>query len=217
MMTSAYEVEQSLVRLAQLGRATGIHLIVATQRPSVNVVTGLMKANIPTRIAFAVASQVDSRVILDAGGAEKLLGKGDMLLLSSASPKPVRIQGAFVSDREIEKLVLYWRSQREVPMPTLELEEDLKRLPEDDEAEVDAGGDGGDDTSDEDDLLARARQIASRSTRLSPVVLQRRLRIGYPKAMKLMEELESEGLVASGAPGMSRQVVADSKERTGPS
>ncbi|MDP3064235.1 MAG: DNA translocase FtsK [Chloroflexota bacterium] len=211
MMTSAYEVEQSLVRLAQLGRATGIHLIVATQRPSVNVVTGLMKANIPTRIAFAVASQVDSRVILDNGGAEKLLGKGDMLLLSSASPKPVRIQGAFVSDREIEKLVLYWRSQREVPMPTLELEHDLKRPPEGEDSEADEGDPA------EDDLLTRARQIASRSTRLSPALLQRRLRIGYPRAMKLMEELEVEGLVASGAPGASRQVIPSNKEGTEPS
>ena len=189
MMAAAYEVEQALVRLAQLGRATGIHLILATQRPSVNVVTGLLKANIPARVAFAVASQVDSRVILDSVGAEKLLGKGDMLLLTSDSPKPKRVQGTFVHDREIEKLVEFWQVQSGPPLPDIPLDE---------HTDADAGEDYGDD----DELLHRAREIADRYPHVSPSLLQRRLQIGYPKARRLMELLEEEGLIVR-SPGLS--------------
>ncbi len=182
MMAAAYEVEQALVRLAQLGRATGIHLILATQRPSVNVVTGLLKANIPARIAFAVVSQVDSRVILDSVGAERLLGKGDMLLLSSDSPKPRRVQGTLVRDREIEKLVEFWRAQSGPPLPQISL---------DDQSYSDA-----DDEDDEDEeLLDRAREMAERLPQISPSVLQRRLQIGHSKAVRLMQELEDEGVI----------------------
>ena len=183
MMASGYEAEQALVRLAQLGRATGIHLILATQRPSVNVVTGLLKANIPARVAFAVASQVDSRVILDSVGAEKLLGKGDMLLLTSDSPKPKRVQGTFVHDREIAKLVEFWQLQSGPPLPDIPLDE---------RTEADAGEDYGDD----DDLLLRARELAERYPHVSPSLLQRRLQIGYSKARRLVELLEEEGLIA---------------------
>ena len=182
MMTAAYEAEKGLVRLAQLGRATGIHLILSTQRPSVNVVTGLLKANIPARIAFAVASQVDSRVILDTIGAEKLLGKGDMLLLTSDSPKPKRVQGTFVHDREIDKLVEFWRSQSGPPLPEIPLEEH-------------GYTDHDDDNYDDIDLLDRARELAERYQQLSPSVLQRRLQIGYSRAMLIMELLEEEGLI----------------------
>ena len=182
MMTAAYEAEQSLVRLVQLGRATGIHLILATQRPSVNVVTGLLKANVPARIAFAVVSQVDSRVILDSVGAEKLLGKGDMLLLTSDSPKPMRVQGTFVHDREIAKLVEFWKSQTGPPL--LEIPLDDRVYSEPDEAD-----------EDEADLLDQARELAERYQHLSPSVIQRRLRIGYSGAVRLMELLEEEGLV----------------------
>ena len=122
MMTAPYEVEQTLTRLAQLGRATGIHLLVATQRPSVDVVTGLIKANFPSRISFAVVSQVDSRTILDSSGAERLLGKGDMLFLSSDFPKAQRVQGAYLSDDEINKLVNYWSTQEGPPLPEISLE-----------------------------------------------------------------------------------------------
>ena len=184
MMAAAYEVEQALVRLAQLGRATGIHLILATQRPSVNVVTGLLKANVPARVAFAVASQVDSRVILDSVGAEKLLGKGDMLLLTAESPKPLRVQGTFVPDREIEKLVDYWRAQSGPPLPEIPLHEQIHP---NSGASDGVGG----------DLMERARELAQRYHQISPSVLQRRLQIGYPMAMRLAEQLEDEGLISS--------------------
>jgi S-DNA-T family DNA segregation ATPase FtsK/SpoIIIE len=180
MMTAAYEAEKGLVRLAQLGRATGIHLILATQRPSVNVVTGLLKANIPSRVAFAVASQVDSRVILDTMGAEKLLGKGDMLLLTAESPKPQRIQGTFVHDREIQKLVEFWRTQPGPPPPPIPLHDPASEL-------EDEGG-------EEDDLLDRARELAQRYPNVSPSILQRRLQIGFERAVSLKRRLEEEGL-----------------------
>ena len=196
MIASGYEVEQALVRLAQLGRATGIHLILCTQRPSVNVVTGLLKANIPARIAFAVSSQVDSRVILDGAGAEKLLGKGDMLFLSAQSPKPRRIQGTYVSDREIEEVVQFWGSQKGPPLPEISLEE-----PEEGADEVEGMDEAG------DDLLQRAQELAGKHQHISTSLLQRRLQIGYPRAMHLMELLEQRGLVAGGEPGRSREVL----------
>ena len=186
-MAAAYEVEQALVRLAQLGRATGIHLVLATQRPSVNVVTGLLKANVPSRVAFAVASQVDSRVILDSVGAEKLLGKGDMLLLTPDSAKPQRVQGTYVDDSEIEKLVDFWRVQSGPPVPPVPLDEHENMAS--DEAEDDM----------DDHLLQAARELAERSLRISPSVLQRRLKVGYQRAVQLMELLEEDGLT-SGAP-----------------
>lgn len=182
MMSARFEVEQSLVRLAQLGRATGIHLILCTQRPSVNVVTGLLKANIAARVAFAVSSQVDSRVILDGAGAEKLLGKGDLLFLSAQSPKPQRIQGTFMFDEEIERIVGFWRDQQGPTLVDIDLDEaqDLARNP------WDIG---------EDELLEKARSLAEYSERLSPSLLQRRLQIGYSKAVDLMEALEAEDMV----------------------
>ncbi|MCH7620344.1 MAG: hypothetical protein IH870_00435 [Chloroflexi bacterium] len=181
MMTGGFEMEQNLVRLAQLGRAVGIHLVLATQRPSVNVVTGLLKANVPARVAFAVASQVDSRVILDTVGAEKLLGKGDMLLLNNDSPKPRRVQGALVYDEEIDRVVEFWLQQKGPPLPVISLEEP-DDLP-DDQDEVD------------DRILDSARELAIRNPRLSSSFLERRLRIGVQKSAQVMEVLEEEGLV----------------------
>ncbi len=180
MMMGGFEMEQNLVRLAQLGRAIGIHLVLATQRPSVNVVTGLLKANVPARVAFAVASQVDSRVILDTIGAEKLLGRGDMLLLSNDSPKPKRVQGALVYDEEIDRVVEFWLQQKGPPLPVISLEEP-DDLP-DDQDEVD------------DRILDSAREMAMRNPRLSPSFLAQRLRIGVQKADQVMEVLEEEGL-----------------------
>ena len=193
MMSARFEVEQSLVRLAQLGRATGIHLILCTQRPSVNVVTGLLKANIAARVAFAVSSQVDSRVILDGAGAEKLLGKGDLLFLSAQSPKPQRIQGTFMFDEEIERIVGFWRDQEGPPLVDIDLDEaqDLAQNP------WDTGG---------DELLEKARALAEHSDRLSPSLLQRRLQIGYSKAVDLMEALEEEDMIPEGMSVDQKQV-----------
>ena len=189
MMTSSHEVEQTLTRLAQLGRATGIHLIVATQRPSVNVVTGLIKANIPSRISFAVVSQVDSRTILDAAGAEKLLGRGDMLFLSGDTPKPQRVQGAFVSDKETETFMEYWRKQSGPHLPEFNLEPEVAESGSGDVSNGSAGG------GPRDAMLDKAIELASSHSQLSTSLLQRRLRIGYPRAARLMDQLEDEGIV----------------------
>jgi S-DNA-T family DNA segregation ATPase FtsK/SpoIIIE len=181
MMTSFDEVEHTLCRLAQLARATGIHLIVATQRPSVDVVTGLIKANFPTRISFAVTSQVDSRTILDMGGAEKLLGRGDMLYMPTEAAKPKRLQGCYVSDAERERLVYFWNSQHREEVAALRVEELVPPT----------GGRGG---YPEDPLLDAARQLAKEYKHISTSFLQRKLRIGYPRAARIMEQLEEEGV-----------------------
>ncbi len=183
MMTGFDEVEHILCRLAQLARATGIHLVVATQRPSVDVVTGLIKANFPTRISFAVTSQVDSRTILDIGGAEKLLGKGDMLFMPTEAAKPKRLQGCFVSDAETERLVYFWGSQQKEKAAQLKVEELVKP--------VAAGKREG---LPEDPLLETAKQLAEEHKHISTSYLQRRLRIGYPRAARIMEQLEEEGV-----------------------
>ena len=205
MMTASFDVEQSLCRLAQLGRATGIHLIVATQRPSVDVLTGLIKANFPSRIAFAVASQVDSRTILDSAGAERLLGRGDMLFISSDSPKPKRVQGVFISEDESAALSEHWR---QLPLDANLPEVPLESMARDAEtAAAESAGDGG-DFDEGDSLYERALQVAAANRQLSTSLLQRRLRIGYPRAARLMDQLEDEGIVAaSGEPGKPREVL----------
>ncbi len=205
MMASAYDIEQTICRLAQLGRATGIHLVVATQRPSVDVVTGLIKANFPSRISFAVASQIDSRTILDVGGAERLLGKGDMLFLASDAAKPRRVQGSFISEEETEALAAYWRGQQGPPPEALPLEEmarqaELATAATQDESEDDTDG-------RQDTLFDKAVELASRYNQLSTSLLQRRLRIGYPRAARLMDQLEDEGVVSVGEPGKPREVL----------
>jgi S-DNA-T family DNA segregation ATPase FtsK/SpoIIIE len=189
MMVAPDEVERMLCRLAQLARATGIHLIVATQRPSVDVVTGLIKANFPTRISFAVASQVDSRTILDQPGAEKLLGRGDMLYLPTDAAKPHRLQGPYLSDQEIERLVAFWRGLR--PPNYIE---DILNPP--------------DDGADEDEpLMEEVRKLLSRYERVSTSLLQRKLRIGYNRAAGIIEMLEEEGLVGPPDANRSREVL----------
>ena len=183
MMVGGAEVEHSLVRLAQMGRASGIHLVLATQRPSKEVVTGLLKANVPAKVAFAVATQVNARVILDAVGAEKLLGKGDMLLANNDSPQPRRVQGTLVFDEEIEKLVDFWLEQKGPPLPVIGLEEF-------DEADGEDAEEGADEA-----MLEKAREIALRNPHLTSSLLERRLKIGGSRARQILEELEEEGLV----------------------
>lgn len=196
MMMSPQEVEHTITRLAQMARATGIHLILATQRPSVDVVTGLIKANFPARVSFAVTSQIDSRVVLDSPGAEKLLGRGDMLYMSSDSSKLVRLQGCFVSDRELEKLVTYWKDFAPPPLPTDQTPTN-DPLPSADFVQSTLWGETPKSkaTSSEDDLLPQAIDVIKQSHKASVSLLQRKLRIGYSRAARLMELLEEKGIV----------------------
>jgi S-DNA-T family DNA segregation ATPase FtsK/SpoIIIE len=180
MMASYDEVETNLCRLAQMSRATGIHLVVATQRPSVDVVTGLIKANFPTRISFAVTSQVDSRTILDGTGAEKLLGRGDMLYMPTEAAKPKRLQGCFLSDTEIERLVYFWGSQRKEAPDKLKMETLIATTP--------LGTIGG---YPRDPLLEQAKELARQYKEVSTSFLQRKLHIGYPRAARLKDQLDA--------------------------
>ena len=200
MMTAAFDVEQSLCRLAQLGRATGIHLIIATQRPSVDVVTGLIKANFPSRISFGVTSQVDSRTILDTAGADKLLGRGDMLYLPLDASKPSRVQSVFIGDEEIGDIVDFWQKS---PWPPLR-EIDLLAGEGLDE---DGGVEEANSAPDRDDMFNKAMELAQTHRKLSTSLLQRRLRIGYPRAARLMDQLEEEGVVGPSDGSKSRDVI----------
>jgi S-DNA-T family DNA segregation ATPase FtsK/SpoIIIE len=206
MMVAPDEVERSICRIAQLARATGIHLVIATQRPSVDVVTGLIKANFPARISFAVTSQVDSRVIVDTTGAEKLLGRGDMLYMSSDSSKLVRLQGCFVSDAELQKLVGYWRGFRTTaPLPpgTSLVQQPLWEEMAAKEKEAAA----------KDELLDKAIEIVREQDRASVSFLQRKLRIGYQRASRLIDLLEEEGIIGpEEGTSRGRQVLRTQRE-----
>jgi S-DNA-T family DNA segregation ATPase FtsK/SpoIIIE len=184
MMVASNDVESSIIRLAQLARATGIHLVIATQRPSVNVITGLIKANVPSRIAFAVSSQIDARTIMDNSGAEKLLGRGDMLYSPIGVFKPMRLQGVYVSDEEVNKLVDHVKKQGKP-----EYDAELTKIEETAAADLDME----DDEENHDELFAQAKQILKESKKPSISYLQRRLRIGYNRAARLFEELEAMG------------------------
>ena len=193
MMVASKEVEDSIMRLAQMARAAGIHLIIATQRPSVDVITGVIKANIPSRIAFAVSSAVDSRTILDGGGAERLLGRGDMLFLPSGASKPTRIQGAFLSDQEVESIVHHVISQQQA-----QYEE--KMIPTDEEEAV---------AEDVDELYEQAVQLVTESKNASTSMLQRRFSIGYARAARIMDQLEEHGVVGPPRGSRGREVLID--------
>jgi S-DNA-T family DNA segregation ATPase FtsK/SpoIIIE len=233
MMMAPDEVETLVCRLAQMARAIGIHLILATQRPSVDVVTGLIKANFPTRMAFGVTSQIDSRVILDQTGAEHLLGRGDMLYLASDAPKPIRVQGTFVSDREIEVISRFWRAAQKPAEPT---SKPLPLKPRGDHATTETSTDQERQTDgsaavvaiemagvsplpdshsgqlsdvEQDELLPKAIQLVRQHERASASLLQRRLRIGYSKAAQLIEMLEQRGIVGPAEGGRSREVLSD--------
>jgi len=210
MMLSPDETERSITRLAQLARATGIHLIIATQRPSVDVVTGLIKANFPARIAFAVASSIDSRVILDQPGAERLLGRGDMLFQAPDAAAPVRLQGTFVSDVEIQRLVDYWRTaaaQQSSPAPSPSASGDtaIDLWP----AHVPLKQGELWDTEGGDPLLAEAIDLVRREGRASVTMLQRRLRIGYTRAARLIDAMEEKGIISPALPNSPVREVLD--------
>lgn len=206
MMLAHDEVERALVRIAQMARATGIHLVIATQRPSVDVVTGLIKANFPARISFAVTSQVDSRVILDMGGAERLLGEGDMLYMASDSSQPVRLQGCFVSDRELDRLVRYWKGTRAgASAPSVYRAEEVIQRPLWEEMRAKEK-----EASRGDDLLGEAVAVVRKHNRASISLLQRRLRIGYSRAARLIDLLEEQGIVGPNrGAGRSREVLIE--------
>ena len=188
MMTSGVEIERSICRLAQLGRATGIHLVIATQRPSVDVVTGLIKSNFPSRVSFSVSSSIDSRTILDTTGAEKLLGKGDMLYLPIDASLPFRLQGCFINDSEISKLVNFWRNNSFMNSQyEINVFDDLNQINESTNSD--------DEDLNKDSLYNDAVGLAKSTKKLSISFLQRKLRIGYPRAARLMDELEEEGIV----------------------
>jgi len=206
MMMAPVEVEKTICRIAQMARATGLHLVIATQRPSTDVVTGLIKANFPARISFAVASSVDSRVILDGVGAEALLGKGDMLYLASDAGHSVRLQGCFVSDREMEKIVQFWREKMEGEAPEKPpWEQALAAMAE--AAEGESGGNGYDEEDDEK-LLQQAIALVKRQRGASSSLLQRKMRIGYPKAARLIDQMEEMGIIGPPeAAGRLREVL----------
>jgi S-DNA-T family DNA segregation ATPase FtsK/SpoIIIE len=198
MMSAPDQTEHNLVRLAQMARATGIHLVVATQRPSTDVVTGLIKANFPARLAFAVTSGVDSRVILDAAGAETLLGRGDLLFLNPEVGNPLRAQGVIVTDQEIEKIIMHWQKVSDVPLDDVPPWEKLLQEPAED----------GDDA-----LIEEAKSLVRETQRASASLLQRRLRIGYPRAARLLDQLEEMGIVGSSqGGGREREVLVDPDE-----
>jgi S-DNA-T family DNA segregation ATPase FtsK/SpoIIIE len=198
MMVAPAEVEDSIIRLAQKSRATGIHLVLATQRPSTDIITGTIKVNIPARIAFAVSSQTDSRVILDQGGAEALLGQGDMLFRGAGTSKLQRIQGAFVSEEEIARITTHWSKQGE-PEFEAELLEAREETPE--------GGAEGDFDPDSDDLLDEAIRLVVQTETASVSMVQRRLRVGYTRAGRLIDMLERRGVISGYEGSKPRQVL----------
>ncbi len=209
MSSKGRDVEASIVRLAQMARAVGIHLIVATQRPSVEVITGLIKANITSRIAFQVASQIDSRTILDAAGAEKLLGLGDMLFISAEISKPKRIQGAFISDKEVKRVMQFIRSKNKES----ESESDKKdKLQESVQESIERKNGSEFFSGEEDSMYEEAKKVVIQSRKASASLLQRRLRVGYARAARLLDILEERGVVGPGDGAKPREVYV-SEER----
>jgi len=196
MMVAPGEVEDAICRLAQMARAAGMYLVVATQRPSVDVITGLIKANIPSRIAFAVSSQVDSRTILDMGGAEKLLGNGDMLFYPVGYQKPVRLQGAYISDKEIEKVVSFIKFERNMEYDDNVIDEINNNMSIKDNKE-----------DDRDELLPQAIDLVVEIGQASVSLLQRKFRVGYARAARMIDQMEARGIIGGFEGSKPRQVL----------
>jgi S-DNA-T family DNA segregation ATPase FtsK/SpoIIIE len=202
MMTAAREVEEPIARLAQLARAVGIHLVLATQRPSVDVITGVIKANFAARIAYQVASKTDSRTILDMNGAEQLLGNGDMLYLPAKDPKPIRIQNAYISIEEVERITEYIGRQKGYPKPY--------QLPSIQNRKKSGARNG---STELDELFLEAAQTVVRHQQGSVSLLQRRLKVGYSRAARLVDELESAGIVGPYDGSKAREVLVEDEEQ----
>lgn len=199
MMVCPNDIEDYIGRLAQMARAAGMHLVIATQRPSVDVITGVIKANIPSRISFAVSSQIDSRTILDMSGAEKLLGKGDMLFYPTGEAKPMRIQGAFISEEEVEKVVEFIKSEQGQVEYENSIIEEINTSTEVNEEE-------------KDELLEEAIKIVIQMDQASTSLLQRRLRIGYNRAARIIEQLEERGIISGKDGSKPRQVLINKED-----
>ena len=208
MRAAANEVEDSICRLAQMARAAGMHMVIATQRPSVDVITGLIKANIPSRLALTVASAVDSRTILDAGGAERLLGYGDMLFMPVGLSKPRRVQGCFVTNREIERVIDFLKNSDEEQAYAEEVTAEIDKLAA---AAGRAGsrGDAADDegADDEDEALPQAIEIAVTEGQISTSMLQRKMRFGYARAGRIIDQLERRGIIGPSEGSKPRKVL----------
>ena len=199
MMVSSQEVEDAICRIAQLARAAGMHLVIATQRPTVDVITGLIKANVPSRIAFAVSSGTDSRTIIDMNGAEKLLGKGDMLFFPQGIPKPVRVQGAFVSDQEVSDVVDFIKEE----MGEVEYSERIQQ-----QVQSGGGGEGGiGGGGNQDELFAEAGQLIIETEKASIGMLQRKFRIGFNRAARIMDQLADAGVVGPEEGTKPRKII----------
>ena len=208
MMVAARDVEDSICRIAQMARAVGIHLVIATQRPSVNVITGVIKANVPARLAFAVSSATDSRVILDQQGAERLIGKGDMLLLGPASSAPSRIQGSWVSEDEVRKVASVWKRQA----PDIEFDKEVQGADDGSAGAIGSGSGSSSGGDDDDDLVLQAMELIVRSQLGSTSMLQRKLKVGFARAGRLMDLLEQRGVVGPSEGSKARAVLMSVEE-----